>query len=370
VSARIIAVYRVRSDAASIEVRARGIAIEQSIEAPLEAVRDDYVAREIVGEPGAIREVSTGVFEVEIGLGAPTVGGDAGQLLNMLYGNSSLQEDVELTDFRLPEDLLPRFPGPGQGISGLRARAGAAERALTCVALKPQGLSPERLGELAEAFALGGVDFIKDDHGLADQAYSPFAARVAAVASACRRAAEKTGRLTGYVPSLSGNFARMREQIAIARQAGVGALLIAPMLAGLSNAQALAEENRDLFFFAHPTMGGAARIAPPALMRLFRLVGGDVGVFPNYGGRFGYSRQTCLALAGGLRGPWGRLKSAAPTPSGGMTTARVGEMLDFYGRDTMLLIGGALLAAPPETLIAETTAFARAVAEHEYRVEP
>ena len=39
------------------------------------------------------------------------------------------------------------------------------------------------------------------------------------------------------------------------------------------------------------------------------------------------------------------------------------------GRDTMLLIGGALLAAPPETLIAETAAFARAVAEHEYGAE-
>ncbi len=319
--------------------------------------------------PGAIREASPGVFEVEIGLGAATVGDDAGQLLNMLYGNSSLQEDVELIDFRLPEDLLSRFPGPGQGLSGLRKRAGATGRALTCVALKPQGLPPARLGDLAEAFALGGCDFIKDDHGLADQAYSPFAARVAAVASACRRAAETTGRLTAYVPSLSGNYVRMRQQVALAREAGIDALLIAPMLAGLSNAQALAAENRDLFFFAHPTMGGAARIAPPALMRLFRLVGGDVGVFPNYGGRFGYSRQTCLSLASALRGPWGDFKSAAPTPAGGMTTTRVGEMLDFYGRDTMLLIGGALLAAPPETLIAETAAFARAVAEHEYRVE-
>ena len=367
-SARIIAVYRVKSDAASIEARARGIALEQSIEAPLEAVRDAYVAREIVGEPGAIREAAAGVFEVEIALSAATVGDDAGQLLNMLYGNSSLQEDVELIDFRLPEGLLSRFPGPGQGIQGLRARAEAEARALTCVALKPQGLSPERLAALAEAFALGGVDFIKDDHGLADQAYSPFAQRVAAIARACRRAAEKTGRLACYVASLSGGYARMREQIALAREAGVGAVLVAPMIAGLSNVQALAAENRDLLVFAHPTMGGAARVAPPALMRLFRLVGGDVGIFPNYGGRFGYSRQTCLALASGLREPWGLLKSAAPTPAGGMTTARVAEMLDFYGPDTMLLIGGALLAAPLEKLVAETTTFARAVAEHEYRV--
>ncbi len=155
----------------------------------------------------------------------------------------------------------------------------------------------------------------------------------------------------------------MREQIALARENGLNAVMFAPMIAGLSTAQGLAAENRDLVFFAHPTMGGAARLAPPALMRLFRLVGGDVGIFPNYGGRFGYSKDTCLALARGLRAPWGSLKDAAPTPAGGMTTARVPEMLDVYGPDTMLLIGGALLSAPPERLVAETAAFVEAVAQ-------
>jgi ribulose-bisphosphate carboxylase large chain len=351
------------SDAQSIEARARGIAIEQSIEAPLEAVRDEFVRREIVGEASAIRETGPGIYEVEVALAAETVEADAGQLLNMLYGNSSLQQDVELIEFRLPDEMLARFPGPGQGIAGLRARTGAQGRALTCVALKPQGLPPVALAALAEAFALGGVDFIKDDHGIADQAYSPFAARVEACAAACKRAAQKTGRLARYVPSLSGHYGVMREQIARARDCGLDAAMVAPMLAGLSTAQALAQENRDLVVFAHPTMGGAARIAPPALQRLFRLVGGDVGIFPNYGGRFGYSQATCRALAEGLRAPWGGLKDTAPTPAGGMTARRIPEMLDFYGPDAMLLIGGALLANPPERLVAETQAFVRAVAE-------
>ena len=359
---RFVAVYRVRSDAASIEARVRAIAIEQSVEAPLEAVRDDFVRSEIVGAPGAIREIAEGQYEVEIALAAATVGADAGQLLNMLFGNSSLQSDVDLADFRLPDEMLARFPGPGQGLAGLRARAGAAKRALTCVAIKPQGLPSAGLAALVEAFALGGVDFIKDDHGLADQAFSPFAQRVAACAAAARRAAERTGRLARYVPSLSGHFGQMRAQIALARAAGLDTVMVAPMIAGLATCQALAAEHRDLAFFAHPTMGGAARIAPPALMRLFRLVGGDVGVFPNYGGRFGYSQATCHALAQALRAPWGPLKNAAPTPAGGMTTARVGEMLDFYGPDTMLLIGGALLAAPPDRLTTQTADFVRAVA--------
>ena len=55
---------------------------------------------------------------------------------------------------------------------------------MTCAALKPQGLSSEALGELAHAFALGGVDFIKDDHGIATQPYSSFAVRVPAIMAA------------------------------------------------------------------------------------------------------------------------------------------------------------------------------------------
>ena len=51
-------------------------------------------------------------------------------------------------------------------------------------------------------------------------------------------------------------------------------------------------------FLAHPTMAGAARIAPPFLLgKLFRMLGADAVVFPNHGGRFGYSPDTCRALA-------------------------------------------------------------------------
>ena len=66
----------------------------------------------------------------------------------------------------------------------------------------------------------------------------------------------------------------------------------------------------------------------------------------------------------GLRAPLGGLKAAAPSPAGGMTPARVAEMLAFYGPDTLLLIGGALLVAAPDKLTQDTAAFVRAVAEH------
>jgi len=120
-------------------------------------------------------------------------------------------------------------------------------------------------------------------------------------------------------------------------------------------------------FFAHPTMGGAARIAPPLLIgKLFRLLGADAVIFPNHGGRFGYTPDTCRLLALEARGKWDGIGPCVPVPAGGMTLARVPEMLDFYGPDAMLLIGGSLLAAR-ERIAEETAAFTRAVAQHAYR---
>jgi ribulose-bisphosphate carboxylase large chain len=353
------AVYRIQSDATSIDARAQSIAVEQSVEMPVSAIAEPGILRDIVGQVEAIEDRGGGVFDVRIGLATVTTGHEAGQFLNMVFGNTSLHPDVVLLDVDVPADLAAAFGGPRHGIDGLRRRTGAYGRALTCSALKPQGVPPARLAQLAEQFARGGIDFIKDDHGLADQSYSPFVERVAAIAGSVGR--------TRYVPSLSGDLDAMRRQIDIARAHGIDTMLIAPMIAGWATMQALVRQYPDVAFLAHPTMGGAARIAPELLIgKLFRLMGADAVIFPNHGGRFGYSPETCRHLADQVRAPWEGIRPCVPVPAGGMTLDRVPEMLDFYGPDAMLLIGGSLLAAR-ERLTEETAAFTRAVAQHSYR---
>jgi ribulose-bisphosphate carboxylase large chain len=108
----------------------------------------------------------------------------------------------------------------------------------------------------------------------------------------------------------------------------------------------LVRENPGFAFMGHPALTGPGYIAPPFLFgKLFRLFGADASVFANHGGRFGYSPATCTALAKTALAPFGDLKPAVPVPAGGMTLARVSEMLQFYGPDVMLLIGGDLLSA-------------------------
>jgi ribulose-bisphosphate carboxylase large chain len=347
--------YRIRTDAASIEARAHTIAVEQSVEMPLGAIDDASILDHVLGEVLDIADRGDGTFDVRIGLATATTGHEAGQLLNMLFGNTSIHEDVVLQDMELPEAMAGAFGGPGHGITGLRTRVGVTERPLTCSALKPQGSSAARLAGLARQMALGGIDYIKDDHGLADQDYSPFADRVRAIAEAVGDASEATGHTTRYTPSLAGNLDDLRRQADIARQHGLDSVLIAPMVVGIPAFHTIVGECPDLAFIAHPALAGASRLAPPLHFgKLFRLLGADAVVYPNHGGRFGYSAATCRSIAEAARAPWLGLAPTLPVPAGGMSPARTAEMVDFYGSDVMLLIGGALLEAGDK--LAEATA--------------
>ena len=355
---RLSVLYHIRSDADSIAARAASIAVEQSVEMPVEAIADPEILTGTLGQVEDIRDLGTGVFAVRIGLAVATTGLEAGQLLNMLFGNSSIHDDITLVDVDFPDAVLAAFPGPGPGMAGLQGKN--LGRALTGSALKPQGLPPAGLARIAHQLAAGGLDFIKDDHGLADQAYAPFARRVALCAKAIRDANPQTR----YIPSVTGNLDRMRNQMEIARDNGVDAVMIAPMIAGLPSLDVLRRDYPDMAIFAHPAMAGAARIAPPLLLgKLFRLLGADATIFPNHGGRFGYSPQTCRQLADAARNPWRDLPPCLPVPAGGMSVERADEMLEFYGTQVMLLIGGALLAAKDQ-MTEQTLAFTRKVGEY------
>lgn len=359
---RIIVHYRIEAPPGQAAERARQLAIEQSIEMPPEAVLDARVLDEMLGRVEQVEPQLDGSTRIAVSLSGDSVGEDAGQLLNMLFGNSSLQPDVQLVDVDLPAPLARAFGGPGLGIDGLRALTGSFGRPLTCTALKPIGSATAQLAALSAVFARAGLDVVKDDHGWADQAASPFAERVAACQRAVQEANAARGGHTLYAPSLSGTCEQMRRQIELARSQGVRMVLIAPMICGVATLQVLRREHPDLAFLAHPALAGPGHIAAPALLgKLFRLFGADAVIFPNHGGRFAYAPETCRAIARNNRAAWHGLRAALPVPAGGMSVERVPELKREYGADCMLLIGGSLLIAR-ERLAERSRAFVEAVA--------
>lgn len=328
------------SDAAA---RAAGIALEQTVEVPAAAVRDPFVAEHVVGQVESVVEADAGAVLATIAYAVDTTACDPAQLLNVVFGMTSLQADARCVDVVLPGALLEALRGPRFGAAGLREILGTPKRPLTCTAVKPMGLGPDALADLLRDFARAGIDVIKDDQGLADHPFCPFEPRVRACLAAAEAVAQETGQLALYVPNLVGTPRRVVEQLRIAEDLGARAVMVSPLLIGLPAFWELCHEHASVPVLAHPSFGGAQRFGRALLFgRLLRAYGADAVIFVSYGGRYGVPRPECRELAANLREPLGGLRGALPVPGGGIQLDEVGERVAFYGDEVMLLVGGSL----------------------------
>jgi len=360
---QIIFQYTVRSEPSAIQERAEALLLEQTVELPRKALADSWVNEHIVGKVLEVTRIGEDFFSLIISHPLRTTALDPAQFLNVAFGNSSLQPDVTLDNIEAPIELFAKFKGPKFGIESIRAKVGVQHRALTCTALKPMGLPADRLARLAYDFAIAGLDMIKDDHGLADHEFCSFQSRVEECQTAVEKANAETGLSTIYIPNLIGSPETVYKQLEFARQRGVGGIMISPMLVGPALLHELADGKAGLPIFAHPAFGGAMRIAPQVLLgQIFKWFGADAVIFPHHGGRFSYSRETCLKLAEFSRSTSHGLHPAFPVPAGGIKTSRVREVLEFYGKETILLVGGSLLESGSE-LVAKAKEFVAEVAE-------
>ncbi|WP_245895394.1 RuBisCO large subunit C-terminal-like domain-containing protein [Devosia submarina] len=333
--------------------RAGDVALEQTVEIPRDIVPAGYVEDEILGRVEDVRPASDGRggFFADISYSDDDVGGDFLQLLNVVFGNSALKTETRVEAMTLTEAIGAICPGPQYGNAGLRQRTGQSSGPILMSAIKPVGLSTRELADLAHQFALGGMDMIKDDHGLANQDTSPFPERLKACVEAVGEANRKSGHNAIYVPNITGPANQVLDNAFEAQEAGAGAVMLAPALVGLDVARRLsADPSFTLPIVSHPTFGGANIITPTTGFShgfyfglLSRLMGVDAVVYPNFGGRFGFSKVECRSIADHCSMPFGSLKPILPAPGGGMKLESVPAMREVYGNDVIYLVGGALL---------------------------
>jgi ribulose-bisphosphate carboxylase large chain len=333
--------------------RAAAIAREQTVEIP-EGVAAAAVEGRTLGVVGTVEQLSARRARVAIDYPWRELVSDLPQLLNLLYGNISLQRGIRIVEIGWPAELLGRFPGPAFGVAGLRDLVGVHGRPLLAGALKPVGLGVPALARLAADCALGGLDLVKDDHSLTDQPSAPFRERVLAVSELVERANRRTGRNCLYVPNLTGPVDSLAERLDDLRDAGVRAAMVAPMLLGLDTVRALAEVagGAGVALVGHPSFAGSL-VAPrqgfaPELLfgDLFRLAGCDVVIYPNAGGRFPFSLRDCRRIQHRLLAPLGGRRPAFAMVAGGIDAARLERWLPEYSVDTIFLVGGSLLGRP------------------------
>ncbi len=342
--------YRIQGHQATALAKTQALAVEQSVEFPVHLLPPGDIPDHIVGQIKSFDALEKDLYEAEVTFPLEITGFELTQFLNILFGNSSLKPGIRLQRFELPQALGSTFRGPRFGINGLRDRLHIPDRPILCTAIKPMGLSASDLGDLCYQFALGGIDIIKDDHGLANQPFSPLRDRIQACAASVARANKETGFNSIYMPNITGPMDQMHKNAHIAKEMGAGALLVSPGLSGFDSIRLLAgDDSLALPIMSHPAFIGGFVSSPGSGIshyalfgQIVRLAGADATVFPNFGGRFSFSVQECRDIAAGSMDPMGHLRPIFPTPGGGMTRDRVLEMHQVYGSQVIYLVGGDL----------------------------
>lgn len=347
---RFRAVYHLTGDRAEARRKAEDITIEQTIEFPADLAPEGDIRDHIVGRIESLRRLKSGRWEAVISYCDESAGPDLAQFLNVIFGNISIKPGIRLMALDLPPHKLRDFNGPRFGRAGLRARLNVYDRPLMCSALKPLGLSCADLAEIAYRFALGGLDLIKDDHGLANQPFAPFRERVARCAEAVARANQQTGLNCLYLPNITAPADKVAACARFARDHGAGGLLICPGITGFDTMRALADDDDlALPIMSHPSFYGSMVTDSRSgcshyafYGQLQRLAGADMSVYPNFGGRFAFSVDECRSIVAGTEVDMGHVQACFPAPGGGMTMEKVPLMNAVYGQDVVYLVGGGL----------------------------
>ena len=342
----LTAVYEVPGPETEARARAERICLDQTIEADTDLLAP-ALRPKILGRLEQIQPLAAGRYEATIRYPGDLVGKDHSDLLNLVFGMSSLRSDVRLLSFSLTPTLLSSWRGPRYGLVGLRQAVGVSNRPLVCAVLKPLGCSPKTLAELAAQFVRGGADLIKDDQALLDQPFCPFNERVARCAEAIADASVQRGRPCLYFAHVSGALDSMRQRAGEAKRLGATGLLVAPGVTGFDGLRALAvDETLAVPIASHPTFLGTCvshegrGLAPAVAYALLpRLAGADMTIYPSFDVGYTMSEEDCLSVAVNCRQPWAHIMPTMPAVGGRIGVDRIRELTTALGQDVVFILG-------------------------------
>lgn len=297
--------------------------------------------------PNAVIDTSR-YYLARISYHVDTTALEATQFLNVVFGNSSLQPHIWVVDIELCPTLYDVFKGPQFGLQGIRRLVETPTRPMIQAVVKPMGTPNVELARMCGAYTRGGADVIKDDHGISNQSFSQYKDRVKRCAAMVQEMNAVHGTHTLYAANVSGDGTDVLERAYFAKEAGATALMVAAGLVGFGWLHKLAtDENLRLPIIHHPAYSGGF-VSPGVsgvadylqLGLLPRIFGADMPIFVSYGGRFTFTEEQCKRISSYIKQPLGLMKAACPAPGGGVTDARLNELVELYGNDTMFLVGG------------------------------
>ena len=286
--------------------------------------------------------------------------GNMAQVLSCIAGNimgMKAVERIRLLDCDWPEPLATSFPGPQYGTSVRQEIFDAGDRPITATVPKPKvGLSTEQHVTVGEEAWTGGIDLLKDDENLTDQAFNPFADRLTESLAARDRAEEETGETKSYLVNVTADTQRMLERVDMAAEHGCEYVMVDVVTTGWAAVQRVRErcEKHGLAIHAHRAMHAAFDRIPThgVSMRVIAQVSRLCGVDQLHTGTADLGKlenEDTVGINEWLYADLYGMTDVLPMASGGLHPGLVPELVDRVGTNVGVQAGGGVHGHPDGT---------------------
>ena len=189
--------------------------------------------------------------------------GNMPQVLSCIAGNimgMKAVDRIRLLDCSWPEPLTTSFPGPQFGSNVRQTIFDAGERPILATVPKPKvGLPTDEHVRVGYEAWTGGVDLLKDDENLTDQAFNPFDDRLTESLAARDRAEEETGEPKSYLVNITDETTAMLERVDRAAEEGCEYVMVDVVTVGWGAVQTVRDacERHGIAIHAHRAMHAA-----------------------------------------------------------------------------------------------------------------
>lgn len=298
--------------------------------------------------------------------------GNMPQIYSAIAGNifgMKAVNNIRLVDVKWPKKLLKSFKGPNLGLRGVQRTMGIRNRPIIACVPKPKvGLTAKEQANVAYNVWYGGVDLVKDDENLTNQRFDKFKERVDLYMKARDKVEKEVGGRKAALINVTSPANEIEKRIKYVAEHSNPFVMIDIITTGWSALQYAREIVGDygLGIHAHRAMHAAFTrskrhgISMLMIAETARIIGVDnihVGTIVGKleGGKTevttitehvrevkpkGNKKYPCLS------DDFTGVKPATPVSSGGLHPGLLPYIVDVFGNDLIIQVGGGIHGHP------------------------